>query len=611
VAQEVEAVSWRRTLIFALVLVLVGGLYFWDSQRIEKGKAKEEEQKKVFPWKSEDVTEVSIQRPSGPLGLTREGQQRWSLLEPVKAEADQDQVRAFLDSLLRARKERMISEEPGDLSPFGLDAPQMIIRLKGKAPDGVKELLIGKKNPTEVFYYASLRGERPVFLIYDTVFQGANRQAMELREKSLWSISPDRVRGVTIESGEEVVSLRKEGDAPWRIESRGPLAADKNAVESLLFRLSRLRAVSFDDGPSRPMDEMGLAPPIKRVTLRLDDPQEEKVLEIGREAPQGPEGDQKPGIYVRVGGVETVAVVDARGLGEIPSRVEEWRDKTLIVFEREKVERLEIRRPEGEVSLRKLAQGRWEIERPERLPADPLKVSDLLWALKDARVARFLDGEEPEISWEDTGLQATLWMEGAQEPLRLLVAGLTPEGDGLYARAPSQASTVVVSQRLAEELRVPVKDLRDRRLWSFDNARVQRLQVTWEGRVLELARKGESWRVSLPEGSKGEEVGPMAMSGLLWTIREVKFEEVLSEAGHPQMCGKDKAKVQVLLWTDRKEELGPLVICDEPPGLQGVHQAWLKEESAAYLIGNKFLEDMRRDLKEVLPDFLREEKKRG
>lgn len=596
--------SWRRALLLALVLLLVGGLYLWDKQRMDKGKVQEEEQKKVFPWKSEDVTEVSIQRPSGPLGLTREGQEGWLIREPVKAKADPDQVRAFVDALLRARKERMISEEPKELSPYGLDSPQATIRLKGKGPDGERELLIGKKNPTEVFYYASLRGERPVFLIYDTVFQGANRQVLDLRDKSLWGLTADRVRGISIMAGSEAVSLRKEGDRLWKIESAEPLPADSNAVESFLFRMSRLRAVSFEDDTSRPLGEMGLEPPRRRVVVRLGDPQEEKVLEVGGEAPAGPKEEGGPGIYVRVVGAETVAVVDARSLGEIPSRVDDWRDKTLVVFEREKVERLEVRRPEGELSLHRGAQGQWEIERPERLPADSLKVSDLLWALKDARVSRFLKGEESNMSWERADLEVSLWLEGASEPLRLLLAGRTPEGDGIYARVPSQASTVVVSPRLEEELRVPVKEIRDRRLWSFDNAKVQRIQVNWEGRVLELARKGDGWKVNLPEGNKGEEAGAMAVSGLLWTIREVKFEEVLAGEGHPPACKRDKAMVVVLLWTDRKEEMGPLVVCGELPDRPGMHRAWLKAESAAYLLGTKFLEDMKRDLKDVLPDFL-------
>ncbi|MGQ9655530.1 MAG: hypothetical protein ACUVXD_15840, partial [Thermodesulfobacteriota bacterium] len=109
-AKEVEAVSWRKALILGLVLLLVGGLYLWDKERVDKGKAREEEQKRVFPWKFEDVTEVSVQRASGPLGLAREGQEGWLIREPVKAKADPEQVRTFVDSLLRARKERMISE---------------------------------------------------------------------------------------------------------------------------------------------------------------------------------------------------------------------------------------------------------------------------------------------------------------------------------------------------------------------------------------------------------------------------------------------------------------------------------------------------------------------
>jgi hypothetical protein len=607
VAQEEQEVSWRKTLILALILVLVGGLYFWDKARIEKGKAQEEEQKKLFPWTADKVTEVMIQRPAGNLHLVREKEGDWTIREPVQARGDKEQVKLFVEALLRAARERKIVDEAIDLQPYGLASPEYTITLKGVDPDGERIVQLGGKNPTEVYHYARLQGEKSVFLVSDTVRREVSRDVFELRDKVLLSYPTSRVREAVISSGDGGVTLRREGETQWRIVDPGGYPADGDVVQSFLSRLSHLRAVAFEDAPVKSASEMGLDPPSKRIVLRLKDPEEEKILQLGQEAPADSRDPRKVRLFARVEGTPTVALVEAQSVGEVPMEPDEWRSKALLSFDRDKVERVEIRRASGIVAVRKVGSKSWEIELPERLSADAMKVNDLLWTLKDARVVRFPAGEESAISWENPDVQASLWLEGNPDPLRLMVAGPTSDSTGLYARAPAQDGVVVVSPKLAEELQhVSVQELREKRFVTFDVPKIQRVQVAWDGRNMELVRKGETWRMRGPEE---EVVEPQKVTGLLWTLREAQFEEILSPPPEPSLAGKDQPRARISLWAEGKEPVASLLIGKEPQSRTGARYAWTHDGSPVYLLGAKVMEEMTRDLKEISPKLVAGEEK--
>ncbi len=599
--------SWRKLLILAMILVLIGGFYLWDQERIRKGKTLEDEQKKIFPWSSDKVTELRIQRPSGSLHLNRGEKDEWALLSPVQAKADPDQVRSLLEALLRARRDRSIAEDPTEVEPYGLSNPEVTIALKGREPEGERVVLLGAKNPTEVYYYAQIQGEKAVFLVSDVVRREASKEAFDLRSKSLWRFSTDKVEELVLSSGGKGLTLRREPEVSWRIVEPGSYLADKDAVESLLFRLSRLKAVGFEDDP-KSLKEMGLDPPQREILLRLKESQEEKRLDVGREVPrEKDEGkvERKPLLYARVGGSAGVVTVEAQGLGDLPTGVVDWRNKVLLSFERDRVRRVEIHRPNVSLALARVGQTQWEIERPERLPADALKVNDLLWALKDARVSRFPE-EDPGLPWEEPAVQVALWLEGSQEPLNLLLGKPTSDEQGLYAKATAQEKVVVVTPKLAKDLDVSVKELRDRKLVSFDISKLQRVQIIWEGRTLELNRKGEVWKVQ--PSSQGE-VEAHKVTGLLWALREAKFEEMLSAPPEPEALGRDRPRVKATLWT-KEGEVGPLVIGRSLPDRPNVFYGWVREDSPVYLLEAKILDDLKREIKDVSPEFLPVESQR-
>jgi hypothetical protein len=544
------------------------------------------------------VEEVKIQRPEGPLLLRRQGPKQWRLEEPVSAPADPSQVESLLSQILRARKERNIEERPKSLAPYGLDHPEVTIRVKAKGEGAERMLRIGKKNPTEVYYYAQLDGESSVFLVWDTLRRAADRKVFDLRDKRLWNFAKEEVVRVEIASPQTSVVMRRMSDDiyDWRIEVPGPFRADGDAVEAFLFRLSQLHAVAFVDHPQKPLSQLGLEPPRLTVTLHTKGKDRTLRLEIGKEEVQEEGGKRR--LYARVAGRSVVVLLDYNRLGEVSAEAKRWRERALFDFAREDAQRFDLRYPGVEITCRKVDKDNWEIVQPETYPADSLRVNDFLWSLKDARAEEFVDGSPPNVHWEKPLLEVSLWVARGQEPLRLVVA--SEEGKkGLYAKAPVQDGIVLVSPKLLDQLKVTVKDLRDRRLLRFNVPKVHRILMEWKGKKVELLRTKEDWVARGPE----EEAFPLStVNAFLWSLRDLEFEEELSPTEASDVGQRGRPQFHVRLWDDKGRSLGTLTIGRNSPSRSGLRYAWRGESPRLYLIQDRDLKELKEDLKEILPD---------
>lgn len=594
--------SWKRTAIFALLLIAMVAVYLWDHHRVERRKSQEQEQKRIFPWKVQDVSELILERPQGRVRLAKGDQDDWRIVEPITAKADKEEVRKLIEALLQATKDRSIADDPSELEAYGLSTPPYILTLKAKDPPGERTLVLGAKNPTEVYHYAKIQGEKGVFLVSDVVRRDAEKPLLDLRDKTVLKFEPQSVERLTIEAQGKKVTLQKEGEKIWKILAEEVLKADADAVESLLFRLSRLKASDFDDDP-KDLSGKGLDPPGKSLSLKLKEEDKERRILLGLPVEKGGSEGRKPRLWARIEGENPLIQIDSGQLGEIPVEVDGWRYKVLMSFERDKVDKIELKGHSRSVRLRKMAEGAWEMEEPERLPADSVKVSDLLWTLKDSRVDRFPTKEEIlRVSWDDITLGASIWLEGKGEPITLEIGPEAPEG-GQYARAHEQEEPVVVSKKLVEELeKFTPWELREKRFVSLDVSKVKRFVARWEGKELEVARRGESdWEVTKP---KKEPIEPFKATSILWTVREARFQEPPVGKPEGEYLENVSPKFELLAFGEGKNPLVRFVVSGEIPEKPGSYRAWCEPGDQIYIVAGKLLDEIKRDLKALIPSFV-------
>ena len=140
----------RRLIPYLLIFLILAGTYAGLRWRQETRLAQEEEAKKVFHLKENDITELSLVRGKAEIRLVKKDKE-WRLAAPLEARADQTTVDSMLTTLARLRKEREMGAEK-DLKPFGLDHPGLVVKFTAQGQP--HQLAVGGKVPGDQNYYA-------------------------------------------------------------------------------------------------------------------------------------------------------------------------------------------------------------------------------------------------------------------------------------------------------------------------------------------------------------------------------------------------------------------------------------------------------------------------
>lgn len=171
----------------------------------------------------------------------------------------------------------------------------------------------------------------------------------------------------------------------WKVVEPVRDAADDVTVVELIGAARRTPVARVVDDPEG-MSSYGLDPPVAAIRLEgVDVP----ALEIGDRDPTG------EGLFARVQGRPGVLVLDADQGRTLTAIVpERMRDRSPTGVLLSEVLGVDLRTPEGSISLQREADG-WWIREPLRVPAGDREVDTLLRTLDQAKIVAFDDAADP------------------------------------------------------------------------------------------------------------------------------------------------------------------------------------------------------------------------
>jgi hypothetical protein len=131
-----------------------------------------------------------------------------------------------------------VEEKASDRRQYGLDPAQVALDISVKG--GTRQLLLGDDTPTGGNVYAALSTDPRVFTIAGYQKSSLAKSLNDLRDKSLITLSADKVSRVElIKKGEDLEFDRtKDG---WQILKPAPSPADSVAVNALVSTLTNAR----------------------------------------------------------------------------------------------------------------------------------------------------------------------------------------------------------------------------------------------------------------------------------------------------------------------------------------------------------------------------------
>ena len=458
---------------------------------------------------------IILKKELGGYELWR-GKKGWIIRHPVRARGNQQAVEQLLDALLAAEQERVIEERGGEeLTTFGLLIPRAEVVLKGEKKE--EAVLVGEQNPTQTAVFAMRKGDERVFLLSFSYWFVIDKGLYDLRDKTILSFFPDKVKELEVRYRSNRLRLKKEGEE-WHMTFPVVARADSNAIGEFLDGLSNGRVMEFVNEPPGDLRPYGLHPPVAEVWIGEEG---NKGIRFGART-----RDEK-GIYAQMIGGKDVFVVDERLFARVPQKAFDWRVKDIFSFEKDKVTKVAFHYGGKEVVCEKTDSDQWEITFPHRIRADTYKVNNFLWEIEEIVVEGFLSYKKSHAmvyGFRPPQGMVALWVQGEEQPTTLIIGKSLPgRADRVYARKKGEREVYQVASSSLKVLNKAIKDFRYRKLFSFDKGKVDEIEASSPDMKILLVKKGAQWRMKIPK----REMEEWRITFFIWSLEDLEYADEL------------------------------------------------------------------------------------
>jgi hypothetical protein len=164
---------------------------------------------------------------------------------------------------------------------------------------------------------------------------------------------------------------------------------------------------------------------------------------------------------------------------------------------------IEIKKRDGtDTVLKKDDSGKWSLTEPKPLPADNASVGTVTSAVTNLTSERVVDDHASDLP--SYGLQppldeVTFTMKDGKKST-LLIGDDTPTGSNAYAMLAGDPRLFTISSFNKGNFDKATKDLRDKRLMTFDQDKISRLELTAKKATIEFGRINQNeWQILKPK----------------------------------------------------------------------------------------------------------------
>lgn len=586
---------WKSLTVLATLFVGLATFYYIYEIRQGPAREKAEADKGRLwkALEPKDIVELTLTRGAETVQLKR-GPEGWQLTAPVQAKAAGRAVEDLLAALATVRVEREIDPNPGKPEEFGLAPPVVEIRFKakeqehrvrlgGKNPTGIWVYAQQVDKPAVFLISDSLLRDAQKHV---ADFRDRTVLAFEPKDVRALEIQP---------SAAPALGATLEGPGQWRMTAPLTVAADTDQVVALLEAVKGATIKEFVAEQPQALDRYGLEKPTRLVlwlgeeqtrvakTLRLGSPvpdkqaayaqregestvflvedtllravpmsaaalRDKRVLAYDRsrltrvelESPKGKVALALEGSTWRIT-APTSLPADETALGRMLSQIADLRATEFVAESAPGLAPYGLDRPQVRVTV-------WEREREEAStavpaagagtapPAGPQEPGKA--ATKESSgPGSTAPGDQAAATGRESakgGAPRTLLITPAKDPA-LAYATIAASGAGAAAGTGAGSGgrggpVVLVERKILEALSLSAQDLRERSLFAaFEVRDVAKAEIRQDDLTLVLERAaGDDWRLVAPRKGKARSE---PVSELLWTLRGLKWRELVAEQG--------------------------------------------------------------------------------
>src|SRR3954470_24564508 len=390
-----------------------------------------------------------------------------------------------------------------------------------------------------------------IYFVTSKVPAGGSPTDDAKKEKVFAAVQADKIEEVKVSTAAgDATTLKKDGSA-WKITQPSELPASESDVSQLTSALGSVEITRvIDENPSN-LNDYGLSNPRVEVDFKASGDKDYRKLYIGEKTPTG--GD----FFAKRNDEKKVFLIPAAQDTSFNRTTFDFRDKTLLKFERDKVDAVDITAGGKEIAIAKEG-GDWKLSKPVQTKADFGAVEGLVGRLQTVQMKSIAADSVSPADLKKYGLDkpdATVNLNLGSARATLLFGGKAPDNT-IYARDASKNTVVTVEAALLDDMKKSADDYRRKDVFEFRPFNATHLEISRNGQTVTLERtkgQGENapdkWkRVSPNPGDLDKEKSDNLL-GKLSNIRVTSFVDAAAKTG------LDKPALTVLVkFDDGKKE---------------------------------------------------------
>jgi hypothetical protein len=346
-------------------------------------------------------------------------------------------------------------------------------------------------------------------LYWSNHHKSAEKSADSTLESSpkILTLQPADVSGMSIrKKGGDSVVLARNDAGQWQITAPAKLAADQDAVSSVLSTLASLSSDRLVEDKAINFEQYGLTQPSIAVEVVKKDKKAQQLL-IGDDTPTG------NGVYAAVAGDARVFTMASYHKNAVDKSANDLRDKRLLPFDSDKVSGIELAARKQTIAFGR-SKDEWQIVKPKPFRADRSQVEELLRTLRDAKMD--LSGSEDEKKTAEAFGSGVPFasakvtdISGTQE------LQVRKNKDDYYAKSSVVAGVHKISSATGTGLDKGLDNFRNKKLFDLGYAEPEKVEMHDGPKSYFLARSGSDW------WSNGTKIDSTTVSALVDKIRDL------------------------------------------------------------------------------------------
>ena len=579
----------------ALAAVFIGIVFYYFLIDLPSEKRKKEEKdrsEKVILFDPENVKAISFIKGENTITLKRLGTDEWQMTAPIDAKGDAPAVSAFLSFLNNLNFTRVVEESPKDLTPFGLDTPDLkiILSMNNGETKGVR---VGDDHPMGNKVYLARLNESRV-LAAGVTKNRLDRKVHDLRDKTILDFKTPQITKIEFIRNGKTLSLKKNEES-WEV-SEGKIAAKGNETEitNLLNTIQAAQIEQFVEEKPEQLTSYGLNNSKLTVKLTTSKASEPLVLLIG--------GKNEHGFYAKTLPKKNVFTINQSLFDTLNNRkLVDFFNKSLVDFNDDDLAKVTLLMDDDSVDLIRDEKDlqKWTMVKPVNMKANTATINSLLFDLKNVRIVEFITTHTKNsktFSFEQPEKEINLTFKNGKT-WALKLGNQTSSQDHYFAQRSDDETVFTIQKSSVESIFRSLHDLKDRTVMEFDDDMVREIHIHDSTQTFILKKSANKWNLTLPKPS--DSIQSFIGKDILWTLNSIEFESVLARDPGNTVTGLTNPKVSVKLLDGKSTILTHLLIGNPVAKLPEVHYLKVAENSNVYTMKKRFIDEILSNLKKL------------